>query len=143
MNYDLEETPLTRYALSGLLGGILAIMFNFILAITFRLITGFSSFSVINVSTIIFGSVIPVTVGGIILYFFKKVKRGILLHIVIFVALTTFLVFAALRSHLSDVPATELRFHELFIGVITIIGLSTAFLVPFLVKSGKLTAGII
>jgi len=143
MNYDLEQVPLTRYALSGLLGGILAIMFNFILAVTFRTVTGFSSFDVINVSTIIFGSIIPVTIGGIILYFFHKVKGGVLLYIIAFLALTVFLAFAASRAHLPGIPSSETKFHELFIGVIAIIGLVTALLVPLLVKSKKLTAGII
>ncbi|MEO6233455.1 MAG: hypothetical protein ABJB11_11800 [Ferruginibacter sp.] len=140
-----EQVPskLTRYTLVGLFSGIIALMLNFLFDIIFRTITGFSYFQVVNVSTIIFGSVLPVTIGGVLLYFFEKVKGGMFLYIICFSAITAALIYLEAGSHMFQKALLQTEFHELFGGLILILGVFTAWIVPFLSRNSKLTAQVI
>lgn len=143
MNNSSVQSNLTRYTLIGLFAGIVALMVNFLFDIIFRTITGFSYFDVVNVSTIIFGSVLPVTIGGVLLYFFEKLKGGMFIYIICFAALTAVLIYLEAGSHMFQQAVLQTQFHELFGGLILILGIFTAFIVPFLSRNNRLTAQVI
>ena len=136
MNYNNIQTPLSRCILAGLATGIIATVINLIFNFIFRGITRLSlSVSVINVSTIIFATVILCVVAGLvyhfIVFYFKKSSN---FFVVLFIFLTVVAILSGFNFHRSDNPVISLQFEGLYAGIVIITGFSGAFIIPWLAK---------
>lgn len=143
MNYEMQQTPLSRYTLTGVLAGVLAVLVNFILDFWLRGATGYSLSGIVNVSTIIFGSLIPATIGGLAYNMLHRLKGGDVIYITTFILLTALFAYLGSQIHRSDDRTTNMEFHELLIGMIVITGLFTSIVIPFFAKKPKYLDDII
>jgi hypothetical protein len=130
MNYDYVETPLYKSVMAGLAVGIVATCANLLYGFIYKDVTQFSpSFAVINVTTVIFGTILLSMVGGLLYYFLVVYsKKQAKIFVGIFVALMALAVLLALFDntfHLSQ------KFIGLYIGMLIITGLFIAFLIPW------------
>ncbi|MDE3144377.1 MAG: hypothetical protein KGL19_09500 [Bacteroidota bacterium] len=137
-NYEnfYQQTVLSKSIQAGLFAGILSTIVCLAYDFIFRSITFFSlSPAMINVATIIFGSLLILLASGIIYYllFTYLKKAGEFLYMALFIILTLICVNAALHFQRSADAHSSLQFRELFIGIIIITGLAT-FVVPFFTR---------
>src|SRR5574337_1051673 len=90
MDYEFKKFPFSTVALfAGLFSGFILTLANLAFDFVYRGITKYDYSQIINVSSIIFLSVLLLTVAGFIYFLLVKyVKKGELLYIAIFVLLT-------------------------------------------------------
>lgn len=132
MNYDVQQTRFSKSILSGVATASLVVIACLLYAFIYRNITGFALSQIVNITSIIFASFIVCAVAGIAFYFivpYLHQKRAV--YTALFVALTAIFIVTGLFSHRSANPLISEQFRGLYIGVVSIIGLSCAFVVPY------------
>jgi hypothetical protein len=135
MNHDYEQTEFSKSLLAGLFAGIAATFFSLLYNSYFRLYTGFPLSEMVNVSTIIFALVLIVTVAGLIFYLFHHYfKKGTIIYQMAGTVITGLLIAGAMQVQRSSDSILANEFRELLLGVITITGVCTVLVVPFLFK---------
>jgi hypothetical protein len=136
MNYDYKQTPLSQAVFAGLFVGILATLINLAYNYAFRGITNFSLSTIVNVSSLIFGSVLLPVVAGVIFYFINLItkKGSSVIFTLLFGVLTVIVIVKALSIQRSPNPQESIEFRWLFAGVMLTIGGLTTFLVPYLYR---------
>jgi len=136
MDYNYKQTPLSQSVFSGLAVGILATLINLAYNYAVRGITEFSLSTIINVSSIIFASVLLPVFAGVIFYFLQLWAKaaGAYIFIILFAALTAFAVIKGLGIQRSSIPQESVDFRWLFIGIMLTIGGLTTFMVPWLYR---------
>ena len=139
MNHDYDETPFSKSVLAGVFAGILAtvviLVFNFI----YRGSTAFPLSEIINVSTVIFSSLIILTIAGVIFYFFIHfMKAGQLVYIILFSVLTLLAAYGSMHVSRSSDQLMNNEFHQLLLGTVLILGLCAAAGIPLLYKSKQI-----
>lgn len=136
-DYDFRKNVFTRAMLTGLFVGIIATLACLFYDVIFRESTRFSLGPIINVSTLIFTVNLVFLIIGVLYYAFLKAFKGDLVFIIVFALLTIFFIWRALNVHRSPDQELNTEFKELLIGVIAIMGIGAAFLIPFLFHSKK------
>lgn len=135
MNYDYEQTEFSKSLLAGVFAGITATVLSLLFNAFFRGTIGFSLSDIINVSTIIFTLMIVITIAGVIFYFFHHyIKKGTFVFKIATVIITLLLIAGTMQIHRSANPGLSSEFRELLWGIISITGVCTAFIIPFLFK---------
>ncbi len=135
MNYDYQQTDLSRSILAGLFAGIVATVGNLVFIFIYRRITAVYTFNLMDAFTTIFGSVILLLVCGLFFYFFVHyLKRGINIYRIIVFLITAGIIYVALQYHSSPGYSITKEFRVLFIGTQIIIGGLAAFLIPYLFR---------
>lgn len=136
MNYDYSETPLSKSVLAGLATGIIATVLNLIYNFICRGITKLSlSFSVINVSTIIFATVLLCIIAGLVYYFIVLyLKKSIKIYEGLFIVITITAILLGMSYHRSTDLNISRQFEVLYLGMIIITGLFGAYVVPWLAR---------
>ena len=137
MDYNYKQTPLSQAVFSGLFAGIIAALINLVYNYIVRDVTGFSPSSFINVSSIIFASVLLPVVAGVVFYFLNlwmKKRSAALLFTVVFTLLTTLVVVKGLFIQRSAIPTEIIDFRWLFTGVMLTIGGLITFCIPYLYR---------
>ncbi len=136
MNYDYSETPLSKSVLAGLATGIIATVLNLIYNFICRGITKLSlSFSVINVSTIIFATVLLCIIAGLVYYFIVLyLKKSIKIYVGLFVVITVIGILLGMTYHRSTDLNISRQFEGLYLGMVIITGLCGAFFIPWLAR---------
>ncbi len=142
MNDDFEQPALSRYPLVGLLTGFMTVIINFIIYFSFDPAISHAA-SFINIVTLIYGSLVPATIGGMLYYFLSMVKKGRIIYIIVFSGLTFLSLYLSFRIRWLNDPKAERQFHELFMLMIINVGFFGTLMVPFLARNKKLTAKII
>jgi len=135
MNYDYLQSDLSRSILAGLFAGIVATIANLIFTITYRSITQFYEFNAIDITTIVFGTILLSIACGAMFYFFVHyLNKGIALYriMVLIVTIAIVIIGINLRHTIQDVIPFEFR--VLVIGTQVIIGGLAAFLIPYLFR---------
>jgi hypothetical protein len=139
MNYDYPQTDLSRGILSGLLAGIVAAVANTVFVIIYRSITAFYEFSGLDITVIIFGSILLSITCGLLFYFLVHyLKRGLTFYRLIVLIVTVLIVLLGIivrRSVIGEVP-NEFKF--LVVGTQVILGGLAAFLIPYLFRHDRL-----
>jgi hypothetical protein len=139
MNYDYPQTDLSRGVLSGLLAGIVAAIANTVFVIIYRSITAFYEFSGLDITVIIFGSILLSITCGLLFYFLVHyLKRGLTFYRLIVFIVTVLIVLLGIivrRSVIGEVP-DEFKF--LVVGTQVILGGLAAFLIPYLFRHDRL-----
>jgi len=135
MNYDYQQTDLSRSILAGLFAGIVATVGNLVFIFIYRRITAVYTFNLMDAFTTIFGTVILLLVCGLFFYFFVHyLKRGINIYRVIVFLVTAVIVYVSLQYHRLPGYSITAEFRALFIGTQVIIGGLAAFLIPYLFR---------
>ncbi len=135
MNYDYEQTPVSKALFIGLFSGISATLLCLFYHFFFMLETGFPLSIIFNVATIIIASILLFLVVGLFYYWFSALKGGRILFILSFIALTLFCLFKTRGIVRSDNDIINVQFRWLLSGIIIIYGTCSFFLIPFLHKS--------
>jgi len=139
MNYDyFPQSTFSRTLLTSVFAGIIATLVCLFYDVLFRESTHFNLNPLINVSTLIFAVNLIFLVIGVLYYAFKKMfHKGDLIFSIVFIVLT---IFCAWRSELAQRSADKVlnsEFHTLLLGVILIMGISAALMIPFLFNNKK------
>jgi hypothetical protein len=138
MDYEFHQTPLSKAVLTGLFTGFTATIVCLIYNLIYRESTAFSLSDIINVSSLIFAVNLLFLVIGIIYYgFIKSFRKGGLIFMIVFVLLTVFFAWKAEGVHRSPDQLLNSEFRQLLLGVVIILGVSAAFLIPFLFSNKK------
>ena len=135
MNYDYQQTDLSRSVLGGLFTGLLAAVANLVFVIIYKSIVKFQEFYPVDITIVVFGSVLLCIACGIIFYLFVYyLKRGITFYRLAVIAVTMLIAYVGitLRQTVQDVVPMEFRF--LVIGTQVIIGGLATFLIPYLFR---------
>ena len=139
MNYDYPQTDLSRGVLAGLLAGIVAAVVNTIFVIVYRSATDFYEFSGLDITVIVFGSIILSITCGLLFYFLVHyMSRGMTFYRMIVCIVTVLIVLLGIivrRSVMGDVPD---EFKVLVVGTQVIIGGLAAFFIPYLFSHDRL-----
>jgi len=126
-----------RPVMAGLFVGIIATVFNVFYDVMYRESTGFELSTIINVSTLIFGTLLlTVFAGSIYAILAQFIKRPALVYIIIFGLLAILCLRFALHVYRTDNPLQNQEFHQLFAAIVIITGLATL-CIPLLVKKGS------
>ena len=135
MNYDYQQSDLSRSILSWLFAGIVATVANLVFGFVYRGVTGTTNFNILDVSTTIFGSIILLIICGVLFYFFVHyLKKGVNYYRIIVFLITAVIVYLALQYHREAGYRITPEFRTLFIGTQVIIGGLAAFLIPYLFR---------
>jgi hypothetical protein len=135
MNYDYPQSDLSRGVLSGLFAGIIATVINVIFVFVYRSVTAFYEFNGMDITVIIFGSILLSMTCGIIFYFFVHyLKKGIAFYRLIVLIVTVVIVYLGITLRRSIVGEVPDDFRVMVIGTQVVIGGLAAFLVPYLFR---------
>lgn len=136
MNHDYEETPFSKSVLAGVFSGILATLVILIYNFIYRGSTAFPLSEIINVSTVIFSSLIILTVVGVIYFLFiNYMKGGQVVYIILFSVITLLAAFGSMHVNRSANVLLNNEFHQLLLGTVIILGLCAVAAVPLFFKS--------
>ncbi len=139
MNYEYAQTDFSRGILSGLFAGLIAAVANTIFMIVYRSIVSFYEFNGLDVTVIVFGSILQlITCGWIFYLFVHYLKKGILSYRIAVILITIAIFFLGIiirRSIIGEVPDD---FKTLVVGTQVIIGCLAAFFIPYLFKHDKI-----
>jgi uncharacterized protein YacL len=139
MNYDYAQNDFSRSILAGLFSGIVATVSNLVFTVAYRSITQFYEFNAIDITTIVFGTILLSLACGVMFYFFVHyLNKGIAFYRIMVLVVTIVIVYLGitLRYTIQDVIPNEFR--VLVIGTQVIIGGLAAFLIPYLFRHDKL-----
>lgn len=139
MNYDyFPQSTFSRTLLTSVFAGIIATLVCLFYDVLFRESTHFNLNPLINVSTLIFAVNLIFLVIGVLYYAFKKMfHKGDLIFSIVFIVLTIFCAWRAEVAQRSADKVLNSEFHTLLLGVILIMGISAAFIIPFLFNNRK------
>ena len=133
MNYDYKQTEFSKAVLSGLFAGIIATCASLLFNMIFRSITQFNPSAIINVSSIIIGSVLVLTIAGLLFYFFQHyIKGGSILFRIFFLLLTAIAIYFSMQVQRSTDATVSKQFEELLSGIVLISGIFITFYIPYL-----------
>ncbi len=139
MNYEYAQTDFSRGILSGLFAGLIAAVANTIFMIVYRSIASFYEFNGLDVTVIVFGSILQlITCGWIFYLFVHYLKKGILSYRIAVILITVAIFFLGIiirRSIIGEVPD---NFKTLVVGTQIIIGCLAAFFIPYLFRHDKI-----
>lgn len=135
MNYNYTQTDFSKGILSGLFAGLIAAVANTVFVLAYRNMSSFYEFNGLDVTVIVFGSILQLITCGLVFYFFVHyLKKGIVSYRII-VLLITALIFSAgimvRRSVMGEVPND---FIVLVVGTQVIIGGLAALFIPYLFR---------
>jgi hypothetical protein len=138
LNYEFEQTNLSRCLLAGVLAGVVTVVINILQIFFFGISAVESSYSLlINPFSIFLGGIIPTFLGALSYSFFFRMKDRDIIYTVIFGLLTFILAKMSYRLHLKN-QSLEISFHEIFVNMIVVTGLVTTFIIPFIINNKKL-----
>jgi hypothetical protein len=126
-----------RPMMAGLFVGIIATVFNIFYDVMYRQSTGFELSTIINVSTLIFGTLLlTLAAGSIYALLAQFIKKPTLVYSILFGLLAILCLRFALHVYRTDDPLQNKEFHQLFAAIVIITSLATL-CVPLLVKKGS------
>jgi hypothetical protein len=137
MDYEFGKPPfLTVSLFAGLFSGFVLTIVNLIYDFIYRDITQYAYSQIINVSSIIFMSMLLLVIAGFIYFFLVKfIKHGELLYLLFFIAATA-IVCITILSHQYAAPYSG-GFKYLSFGVVVITGLFAIVGLPYFVRNSK------
>lgn len=137
MEYNYEQTSLSKILFSGVYAGIIATVATLTFNFFYRLSTDYSPSMVINVSSLIFGSLIILEFCALIyLALHSFMKNPSIIYLVIIIAVAALSIMGT-SSVVDPTNLTETtHYHGLLIGVISILGLC-AIAIPYLIKHSE------
>lgn len=139
MNYDYTQSDLSRGVLSGLYSGIVATVLNMVFVYIYRYITSFQYFNGVDVTVIVFGTLLLSLACGIVFHLFTYYfKKGIPVYRVAVFIVTILIVVLGLTVRRSLEGEVPMEFRVIVIVTQVIIGTLAAFFIPYLFKHDKI-----
>lgn len=144
MEYDSPSSPFYRSLMTGLFVGIIDTLLCLIYNLIYRERTGFDLSSIINVSSLIFFINLLFPVIGIIYNgFLKYFKKGDRVFIAVFLGLTLFFAWRSEVVYRTTDQTLNHEFRTLLLGIVLILGVSAAVLVPYLYHNKKFEENVV
>lgn len=138
MNHDYQPTEFSKTLLTGVFAGIIATCVNLVYNFIYRGMEGFYPSEIINVSSIIFVTMIIFVVGALAYFMLSNLGRqGNFIYIVIFSVLTLLCIYFSLHVNRSNNPLEITQFRGLLLGTVALTGIMLAVLVPYLSKHSE------
>ncbi len=139
MNYDYPQSFFSKSILAGVFAGLAATLVNLAYNYFYRAAVQFYPSEIINVSTIIFVTMLLLTVCGLLYFFLTKLTKfanGI--YIIIFGILAIYCFYIGLHINRSDNPIEISQFRGLYLGIEGLTGALAVFGIPYLVKHSNI-----
>ncbi len=138
MNHDYQPTEFSRTLLTGVFTGIIATCVNLVYNFIYRGIEGFYPSEIINVSSIIFVTMLILVIAAIAYFALTHfVKQGNLIYIVVFGVLTLLCLYVSLHVNRSNNAVETEQFRGLLLGTVALTGIMSVVLVPYLSKHSE------
>jgi hypothetical protein len=139
MNYDYPQTDFSRGILSGLFAGLIACVVNTIFVLAYRSATAFYEFNGLDVTVIVFGSIIQMIVCGWMFYLFVHyLRKGISFYRVVVILITIAILLLGIMVRRSVMGSAPDEFKFMATGTQVIIGCLAAFFIPYLFSHDKI-----
>lgn len=140
MEYTYQQTTLSKHLSVGVLAGYLLTIFNLFYDFLLRSLTNFTYSEIVNVSSIIFSSMLFMIIASLIYHFFfvNFKMAGATIYMIGFGVLTIFLFIAA--SHIGNkfaIPIYNDAFRMQFMGYAGISGGFATLVIPFISRAFK------
>lgn len=136
MNADFEQPLFSKATLTGVFVGFCTTIICLIFNIIYRESTGFADQDIFNVSSLIFAvNLLFFIIGMLYFVFLSYFKKGDLIFTVVFALLTLFLIWKAETSHRFTDAQLNSEFRGLLLGLLIIIGIAAAFVIPYLFRN--------
>src|SRR5215831_18146011 len=133
MNYDYPQTDFSRGILSGLFAGLIAAVANTVFVLVYRSAMAFFEFNGLDVTVIVFGSIIQLITCGLLFYFFVHyMNRGIGFYRLVVIIVTILIVFLGIMVRRSVMGSVPEDFRVLVVGTQVIMGWLATFFIPYL-----------
>jgi cytochrome bd-type quinol oxidase subunit 2 len=137
--YFTEETLVSKSVLAGVFAGIIATLSNLAYDYAVRMTTQFAPSQIVNVATIIFGTMLLFSVSGLIFYWASHfIKKGETIYVMVFATLTAVCFWLGMHANRSADPQVSANFRILLLGIIGISGLLATFYIPYLMKHSSI-----
>jgi len=138
MEADFKKPAFSTSVLAALFSGIIATCTGLLYDFVYRGITHYNPSFIINVPSIIFGSLVASMAAGVLFYLcVTYIKGGIYIFRILFLILCILLAIVAFRSHYGgNLPAFE-GFSGLLFGVDVILGIFIIVFIPYFFKHNK------
>jgi hypothetical protein len=139
MNYDYSQTDFSRGILSGLFSGLVACVANALFVLVYRAMTSFYEFNGVDVTVIVFGSIMQLLVCGWLFYLFVHyLRKGISFYRLVVICITVLIFFLGLIIRRSVMGSSPDEFKIMVVGTQVIIGTLAAFFIPYLFRHDSL-----
>lgn len=138
MDYEFRRVPFSTVALfSGVFSGFVLTIVNLVYDFVYRGITQYDYSQIINVSSIIFLSMLLLTVAGFIYFLLVKyVKKGDIIYSLLFIIATVLIAISLSSQHYPQPYAGGFKW--LSVGIVAISGLFASFSVPYFAKHSEM-----
>lgn len=138
MEKDFQKTIFYRSFMTCVFAGLIGTVLCMIFDLAFVQIMKFPLSAIINVSTLIFAVNIIFLVIGMLYYTsVALMKNGERVYIVLFILITGILLWKIQGFQRTDNPVVNTQFRYLSSGIIIILGLLAAVIVPLLYRNRK------
>jgi hypothetical protein len=139
-NYDYPQSELSRSILGGLFAGIIAAASNMAFVVIYRSITHFYDYYALDITVLVFGSLLQCLVCGAMFDFFVHyLKKGTGIYRIMVIMVTLVIIAAGIFARKTligaDIPG---QFLVMVIGTQVIIGGLSAFYIPYLFNHDKI-----
>lgn len=135
MNYDYKQTDFSRSILGGLFTGLIAAVANMAFVIIYKSIVRYQELYPVDVTILIFGSVLLSLACGIIFYLFVYYfKRGITFYRISVVVVTILISYVGITLRQTVEDVVPLEFRVIVIGTQVVIGGLATFLIPYIFR---------
>lgn len=139
MSNEFDLSKAYKPLMAGVFAGIIASFLNLVFDIYYRQATEFQLSQIINVASIIFGTMLILTFFGVVLAVMELfIKRVTIPYMIVSILLTLVCIRFALHVHRAADPVLTGEFRGLLTGIFIIIGLFASFLVPYLAKKDNM-----
>lgn len=144
MEQDFKKPVFYRAFMTSVFVGIIITVIAMIYDLSFKENTGFPYSVIINVSTLIFGiNIFFLVIGTIYYWCVKASKVGEIIFIALFVFLTVLVLIKIKGIQRTNDAFLNMEFRELFSGIIIIVGIGVAIMVPLLYHSKKFEENVL
>ncbi len=134
MEYNYQQTEFSKILFAGVFAGIIATVSTLTFNFFYRQSTDFNESMMINVSSLIFGSLIILELCALVYLALRSfMKNPSILYLIIMIALIALSIYGASSVVRSDNPVETSHFRGLLIGIIVIFGLC-AIAIPYFIK---------
>ena len=135
MNYDYEQSDFSKCILAGVFSGLAATVTNLTYNYFYRDHTKYTPSGIVNITTIIFGTMILFILCSNLYYALSKaMKSGSVIYMIIFAALTLLGLWAIMGGGHETGSLLASDFKGLILGMEIICGALLTFFIPYLMK---------
>jgi hypothetical protein len=139
MSNEFDLSKAYRPLMAGVFAGIIALFLNLVFDIYYRDITRFPLSQIINVASIIFGTLLLMTLAGVAFAVMSLyIKHVTIPYMIVSISLTLLCIRFAMHVHRAADPVLTAEFRGLLTGIFIISGIFASFLVPYLAKKDNM-----